>query len=116
MQVDLVRVRSLQERETANFYRQRTENENRVSKIAEAISRYPDIGERLGLASGMEFSYKALVPEAYKSVADIDKPTLRIQTENIQKIVNAYNEIVLEEYERAVELQKQADEIVGVGG
>lgn len=115
MKIDISRIRSLQERETAGFYKQRAENESRIEKIANAIEKYPDIGVRLGV-EGIEFSYKALVPEAYKSVADIDKPTLRVQTEKLQDIVNRYNEIVLEEYEKAVQLQEEADKIIGNGG
>lgn len=116
MQVDFAKIRSLQERETASYFKQRADNEAKVAKIAEAIKKYPDIADSLGLDKNVAFTYEAMVPEAYKPVAEIDKPTLRIQTEALQTIVNKYNQIVLAEYERAVELQQQADKIVGIGG
>ena len=116
MDVDISKVRSLQEKETATFYKQRAENESRIGKIADAIKKYPDIGEKLGISKDEEFSYQNRVPEAYKPVEEIDKPTLTKQTNALQVIITAYNKIVLEEYERAVQLQAEADKIVGVGG
>lgn len=115
MKVDVNRIRSLQEAEVASFYRQRTENENKIAKIAEAIKKYPDIGEEIGLGD-RELSYKAFVPEAYVPVAEIDKPKMRDQTVVLQKIVDRYNQIVMREYERALELQQEADKIVSTGG
>lgn len=115
MDVDISRVRSLQEKETSNFYRQRAENESRVAKLADAIKRYPDIGEKLEIEDPQNFSYQTAVPEAYKPVVEIDKSVLRDQTNALQAIIVKYNKIVTEEYERAVELQAKADEIVGIG-
>lgn len=49
-------------------------------------------------------------------MAEIDKPKMRDQTVVLQKIVDKYNQIVMREYERALELQQEADKIVSAGG
>ena len=115
MDVDINRIRSLQEQQTSTFYRQRADNEAKVSKLADALKRYPDIAEKIGIKDPNNFSYQNAVPEAYKPVTDIDKAVLREQTNTLQSIIVSYNDIVVKEYERAVELQKQADDIVKIG-
>lgn len=112
MDIDINRLKSLQEKQISTYYRQRAENEAKIEKIANAIKKYPDIGEKLGV-DGESFSYQLLVPEAYKSAENIDKAVLREQTNKLQQIVVSYNNIVISEYEKAIELQKQADKIIG---